>query len=237
MNAIILAAGLGTRLRPLTIDRPKCMVEVCGVPMVERQIQCLHEVGITDITLVSGYKAESLLFLRRKYGVDIVPNPKYDIANNIYSMYVVKERFGDTFVLEGDVYMHENCLCEKLNCSTYFSVWKERYENEWGLVSNEDGTLNHVHIGNGQGYIMSGISYWTKTDAAKIVDRIDWLIANDNYKELFWDNAVIDSFPSLASIRIKEVVGIYEVDTVDELKSLEECLQRKTVKRIENFCG
>ena len=40
MNAIILAAGMGTRLRPLTNDRPKCLVEVNGVPMVERQIQC-----------------------------------------------------------------------------------------------------------------------------------------------------------------------------------------------------
>ena len=76
MNAIILAAGLGTRLRPLTNDRPKCMVEVCGTPMVERQIQFLHEVGISDIILVSGYKAESLEYLKDKYGVDIVINPK-----------------------------------------------------------------------------------------------------------------------------------------------------------------
>ena len=103
MNAIILAAGLGIRLRPLTNDKPKCMVEVAGIPMVERQIQYLHEAGITDITLVSGYKAESLDYLRDKYGVDIVLNPKYNIVNNIYSMYVVKERFGDTYILEGDV--------------------------------------------------------------------------------------------------------------------------------------
>jgi len=74
MNAIILAAGLGIRLRPLTNDKPKCMVEVAGIPMVERQIQYLHEAGITDITLVSGYKAESLDYLRDKYGVDIVLN-------------------------------------------------------------------------------------------------------------------------------------------------------------------
>lgn len=50
MNAIILAAGMGTRLRPLTNDRPKCLVEVGGMPMVERQIQYLLEIGVTDIT-------------------------------------------------------------------------------------------------------------------------------------------------------------------------------------------
>ena len=62
MNAIILAAGLGTRLRPLTDDRPKCMVEVCGIPMVERQIQFLHEVGyqILRLFLVTKLKALSI---------------------------------------------------------------------------------------------------------------------------------------------------------------------------------
>ena len=153
MNAIILAAGLGIRLRPLTNDKPKCMVEVAGIPMVERQIQYLHEAGITDITLVSGYKAESLDYLRDKYGVDIVLNPKYNIVNNIYSMYVVKERFGDTYILEGDVYMHKNCLSNHPTVSTYYSVWKEKYVREWGLIPNKEGMLDRVHIGNGQGYI------------------------------------------------------------------------------------
>ena len=86
MNAIILAAGMGTRLRPLTNDRPKCLVEVNGIPMVERQIQFLKEKGIDDITLISGYKAEALDFLKEKYGVDIVFNDRYDTCNNINSL-------------------------------------------------------------------------------------------------------------------------------------------------------
>lgn len=111
MNAIILAAGMGTRLRPLTNDRPKCLVAVNGVPMVERQIQFLKEKGIDDITLISGYKAESLEYLKDRYGVDIVFNDRYDTCNNINSLYIVKERFHDTYVLEGDVYMNKNVLC------------------------------------------------------------------------------------------------------------------------------
>lgn len=221
MNAIILAAGLGTRLRPLTNDRPKCMVEVCGTPMVERQIQFLHEVGISDIILVSGYKAESLEYLKDKYGVDIVINPKYDIVNNIYSMYVVKERFGDTYVLEGDVYMHKNCLRTDLNQSAYFSVWKEEYNREWGLVTDSKDLLDHVHIGDGQGYIMSGISYWTKRDAEKIIARIDELIKSGEYKNLFWDNAVIDSVSLLDPIKVYSIEGLYEIDTVEELRGVE----------------
>lgn len=226
MNAIILAAGLGTRLRPLTDDRPKCMVEVCGIPMVERQIQFLHEVGISDITLVSGYKAESLEYLKDKYGVDIVANPKYDIVNNIYSMYVVKERLGDTYVLEGDVYMHKNCFRTDLTQSAYFSVWKKTYNREWGLVTDSRDCLEHVHIGDGQGYIMSGISYWTKSDAAKIIARIDELIKGDEYENLFWDNAVIDSISSLDPIKVYGIEGLYEIDTVEELRGVEILLSK-----------
>ena len=63
MNAIILAAGMGTRLRPLTDDIPKCLVEVNGIPMVERQILLLQERGIFDITLVAGYRKDKLEYL------------------------------------------------------------------------------------------------------------------------------------------------------------------------------
>lgn len=134
MNAIILAAGMGTRLRPLTNDRPKCLVAVNGVPMVERQIQFLKEKGIDDITLISGYKAEALDFLKSKYGVDIVFNDRYDTCNNINSLYIVRDCFHDTYVLEGDVYMDKNVLLSEVNHSTYFAR-KKKYENEWGTGS------------------------------------------------------------------------------------------------------
>ena len=131
MNAIILAAGMGTRLRPLTNDRPKCLVEVNGIPMVERQIQFLKEKGIEDITLISGYKAEALDFLKERYGVDIVFNDRYDSCNNINSLYIVRDRFHDTYVMEGDVYMDKNVLLSDVSQSTYFAK-KKKYENEWG---------------------------------------------------------------------------------------------------------
>ena len=128
MNAIILAAGMGTRLRPLTNDRPKCLVEVNGIPMVERQIQFLKEKGIEDITLISGYKAEALDFLKEKYGVDIVFNDRYDSCNNINSLYIVRDRFHDTYVMEGDVYMDKNVLLSEVSQSTYFAK-KKKYKN------------------------------------------------------------------------------------------------------------
>ena len=60
MKAIILAAGLGTRLRPLTDEVPKCMISVNGIRIIDKQINNLHKHGITDIIIVGGYKADVL---------------------------------------------------------------------------------------------------------------------------------------------------------------------------------
>lgn len=220
MNAIILAAGMGTRLRPLTNDIPKCLVPVLGVPMVERQIQFLLDAGITDITLVSGYKGERLDYLKEKYGVSIVRNPKFDVCNNIYSIYSVKERLGDTYVIEGDVFMNANCFLLRPEVSTYYSVWKDDFVNEWGLTVDKDNRLQEIKVGRVKGFIMSGISYWTAEDSLKIIDRIEDIIAHEDYTNLFWDNAVIDIYQSL-NIKVQRFDDIYEIDTELELRSLE----------------
>ena len=222
MNAIILAAGMGTRLRPLTDDRPKCMVEVNGTPMVERQIQYLHESGITDITLVSGYQAACLDFLKEKYGVKIVFNDKYAVYNNIYSMYLVRDRLNDTFVLEGDVFMNKNCLVPQEQ-STYFARWIEGYQREWGLIVDEHNRLEEIRPGDGTGYIMSGISYWTSADASKIVNRMEELVREGSFKDLFWDNAVLDIHHEL-NIRVERFDDFFEIDTVAELRAVEKLL-------------
>ena len=219
MNAIILAAGMGTRLRPLTNDKPKCLVEVNGVPMVERQIQFLKEKGINDITLISGYKAETLDFLKEKYGVDIVFNDRYDTCNNINSLYIVRDRFHDTYVLEGDIYMDKNVLESEINQSAYFAK-RKKYENEWGLEVDANNKLSKITIGDGNGYLMSGISYWKVCDCKKIIAHMEKVYATKDYTNLYWDNMVLDIYPEL-DIKVNEIEGVYEIDTPEELKYVE----------------
>ena len=223
MNAIILAAGMGTRLRPLTNDRPKCLVVVNGVPMIERQIQFLKEKGIDDIILISGYKAGALDYLKDKYGVDIVFNDRFETCNNINSLYIVRDRYHDTYVLEGDVYMDKNVLLSDVSQSTYFAR-KKKYENEWGLEVDADNRLTHINIGDGDGYLMSGISYWKADDCKKIVAHMEDVYATKDYTNLYWDNMVLDIYPEL-DIHVREIEGIYEIDTPEELKEVEEKLK------------
>ena len=138
IKAIILAAGMGTRLRPLTNDTPKALVKVNGQPIIERQIEYLKEIKIDDIIIVTGYLHEKFNYLIDKYGVKIIFNDKYDTYNNGYTMYLVREYLQDSLVLEGDVYLVNNFLLSNLNKSTYFGGVKEDFTNEWILKFNED---------------------------------------------------------------------------------------------------
>ena len=220
MKAIILAAGLGTRLRPLTNNIPKCLVPVCGIPMVERQVQFLHEANITDITLVSGYKAEKLDYLKEKYNVRIVFNEKYNECNNIYSMYKVLDLLGDNYMIDGDTYLHTNPFLKKPTQSTYWSAWHNEYVNEWGLAVDKDNHLTHIEIGKVKGYIMSGITYWTQKDAAILKEKVQDAILHRDYKDLFWDNIVVENC-QLMDICVREFNHIFEIDKETELRELE----------------
>ena len=89
-KALILAAGLGTRLAPITNDRPKSLVPVNGKPILIKQIENLKTNGIVDITIVSGYKAEALeKAVHEKYPeIKIIESVDYATTNNMYSAYL-----------------------------------------------------------------------------------------------------------------------------------------------------
>ena len=223
MNAIILAAGLGTRLRPITNEIPKCLVKVGGRPMIEQQIDFLHQIGIFDICLVTGYCFEKLEYLKSEKQVDIVYNSRYDTCNNIYSMWLVKDRLGDTYVVEGDVYIHKNVFQSDIFESTYFATVRDQ-RNEWALETNEEKRLTQIKTNSfGLGPTMSGVSYWSCRDAEIIRNELEFLIHQPGYESMFWDAAVVNTLSKL-SIKVQEVTDIYEIDTIDDLKNTEEKL-------------
>lgn len=76
-NAIILAAGMSSRFVPLSVELPKGLLEVKGEILIERQIRQLQKAGVSDITIVVGYKAEKFNYLKEKFGVDIILNEDY----------------------------------------------------------------------------------------------------------------------------------------------------------------
>ena len=109
MQAVILAAGMGRRLGELTGDNTKCMLEVNGVKLIDRALECLAEHNLSRIVLVVGYKRENVMrYVGDSYkGIEVVyvENPIYDKTNNIYSLYLAKDYLvaEDTLLLESDL--------------------------------------------------------------------------------------------------------------------------------------
>ncbi|CEK31614.1 lic-1 operon protein [[Clostridium] sordellii] len=225
MRAILLAAGMGTRLRPLTLTTPKSLVEVNGKPMVERQIEFLREIDIDEIIVVTGYLNEKFKYLREKYGVKLIHNDKFDIYNNIYTMYLVREYLGDSYVIDADVYLNRNFLEKDIEKSTYFSGYKTGFKNEWKLEYDENNKVSNIIVGDGEGYILSGISYWSKSDASIITNELEKYIENGNFKDLYWDDVVKDNLPKLdVYIRKIKSEDSFEVDSLRDLSNLNELL-------------
>ncbi|HFI0113605.1 TPA: sugar phosphate nucleotidyltransferase [Streptococcus suis] len=225
MRAIILAAGMGTRLRPLTLTTPKSLIKVGEQTLIERQILFLNEIGISEIIIVTGYLSEKFDFLESKYGVKLIHNDKYDIYNNFYTMYLVREFLSDAYVIDADNYLHTNFLDAKVTVSTYFSAYKRGFEDEWLLKCDDNGQVKEIVIGSGEGSILSGVSYWDAKSGQVLNKLIEEMLESNDFCNLYWDNLVKDNLDKLTVYK-RDVPSnvIFEIDNLDDLDQLQKFL-------------
>ena len=223
MRAILLAAGMGTRLRPITYQTPKSLIKINDKPLLERQIEYLREIGVDEVIVLTGYLAEKFEYLKEKYNVKLVYNDKYDVYNNIYSMYLVREYLADSYVIDADTYLCRNFLEKDINVSTYFTGIKKDFNDEWILRFDEEGRVYDIVVGSGEDYIMSGVSYWTSDDGKFIKDKLEEVISGEDWKELYWDNIARDYLKTM-NVHVKKINSQdwFEIDSLDDLKTLQE---------------
>lgn len=136
MQSVILAAGMGKRLKSLTENNTKCMVEVNGVSLIERMLKQIEKQDSIDrIIIVVGYKGEELKqyisTLNIKTPVEYVENEIYDKTNNIYSLYLAKDYLckEDTLLLESDLIFEDSVLECLLNDERDTLALVDRYES------------------------------------------------------------------------------------------------------------
>lgn len=147
MKALILAAGLGTRLAPITNDIPKSMVPVNGCPILMKQINNLHENGIEDITVISGYKGEIIeSAIREKFPeIQVIRNTDFSTTNNMYSAYLAKEKLeGEAFLMmNADVFYDSSVIKALMDDPNDNAIVTDigRYLEESMKVSEKDGRL------------------------------------------------------------------------------------------------
>lgn len=150
MKALILAAGLGSRLAPITDHCPKSMVPVNGKPILFKQIENLHENGITDITIVSGYKAEVLeeAVSSKFSGIQFIRSVDYANTNNMYSAYLAKDILkGEAFLMmNADVFYDASVIQALLECPYENAIVVEigNYIEESMKVTEHKGNLSQI---------------------------------------------------------------------------------------------
>ncbi len=136
-RVIHLAAGQGTRLRPLTDDRPKPLVELGGTSLLERNVETLKNAGVTDHLVVTGYEADKI----RDLDFETVHNDVYDQTEMVYSLFCAADQFPDDqdlLISYGDI-LYDQSVVEKLISSTapvcvivdrnWRDLWERRFEN------------------------------------------------------------------------------------------------------------
>ncbi|AIM16246.1 CTP:phosphocholine cytidylyltransferase [Bacillus sp. X1(2014)] len=228
MRAILLAAGMGTRLRPITLTTPKSLVEINGKPMLEKQIEFLQEVGVHEIIVVTGYLAEKFEYLKEKYGVKLVHNDKYDVYNNIYTMYLVREYLPNSYVIDADNYLNRNFLLESPKTSMYFSARKPEFKNEWMIRFDDHYKITDLIPGDGENdYILCGVSYWTEEDGRYIVKKLEEAVAGGDFKNLYWDDIVKDNIHKL-NVYLHEIHpnDSYEIDSLEDLEKVKKLVEK-----------
>ena len=154
MQAVILAAGMGKRLKHLTANNTKCMVKVNGVPMIDRMLAQLDRHGLSRIVLVVGYEREKLKAHVRSLPistpVEFIDNPVFDRTNNIYSLALAKENLcaEDTILLESDLIFEDSVLDLLLDDPRPNLALVDKYES-WmdgtcALLDENDGIAAFV---------------------------------------------------------------------------------------------
>jgi len=150
MKAVILAAGVGSRLGSITYEKPKCMVRVGGKPILGHQILAYISAGIKDIIVVTGYKSNTVEeYCKKIKGADIriIENKDYETSNNMYSLYLTKEAVaGKEFLLSnGDVVCDPLIICELLHNEISDAIVCDKGAYNKESMKIVVGASGHVH--------------------------------------------------------------------------------------------
>ncbi|MCR5591628.1 MAG: aminotransferase class I/II-fold pyridoxal phosphate-dependent enzyme, partial [Lachnospiraceae bacterium] len=237
MQAIILAAGMGKRLKALTKSNTKCMVKVNGVTLIERMLGQIAKHDVSKITIVSGYEKEKLkefiASLDIATTIEYIDNDVYDRTNNIYSLYLAREimKEDDTLLFESDLIFEDAILDELVSDPRANLTLVDRYES-W-----MDGTCVKLHDDDSIAEFIPGrtFDFRQKDEYFKTVNiykfskefsrdyYVPFLEAyqsalgqNEYYEQVLRVITVLDK-PVIKAKRIKSGQKWYEIDDAQDL--------------------
>jgi choline kinase len=243
-TALILAAGTGSRLRPLTLDAPKCLTEVSGKPILGRLVDNLRSQGIKRLVVVTGYLDHCVReFLQENatdMQIDYIFNPVYQTTNNIYSLWLTRQAIQEPFVLiESDLVFDASMLKSMLTPNRIAISHILPWMNGTTVELNANGGITAFNVkinGNDNPqYKTVNIYSLSLENWHKMTDRLNNYIADKRvgeYYEVVFADMVADGTLEFNAVFFDNNRW-YEVDTVKDLSQTELMFPRP-VRNIAN---
>lgn len=222
-RAILLAAGFGSRMRPITLNTPKPLVMVHGKRIIESIIEALIAVDITEIYIVRGYLGEQFDVLKEKYPfITLVDNPLYNVTNNISSAFAVRDKFQSAYVMEADLLIHNPAIIKKYQYNSNYTGRYVEVTDDW-CFEMKNGYIDTLQIGGKNVYHTYCIAYFTEEDGKQMEKDIEESFTIPGAKDKVWDYVALDYFKDHYNVSVRDVVksDIDEIDTFNELKAID----------------
>ncbi len=218
-KAIILAAGFGQRLAPVTLDTPKPLVKVNGVRILDTLLDALYAKGITNITIVRGYKKEQFDQLLEKYPtIRFIDNPEFNLANNISSAIYAIDLIDRCYICEADLYITNPEIINKYEFRTNYLGAKVTETDDWCFKKHNGYAVNY-QMGGTDCYQAFGISYWDGEDSEKLKADLKRVYASRGGRENLWEQVPLRIARKNYKIEIRKChkSDIIEIDNFIEL--------------------
>ena len=238
-NAIIMAAGMSSRFVPLSYETHKGLLPVKGEVLIERQIRQLHEAGISDITVVTGYRKDDFRYLRDKFKVDIVENDDYYRYNNPSSLMRVVDRIRNTYICSCDNYFAENVFESTVEKAYYAASFFPGESNEWGLLSDAFGRITGINHSPNDMWCMMGHVFFSGDFSSRFTRILVDEYKNETVRKKLWESIYEDHIDELDMYVRKYNAGVvFEFDSLDDLRKFDDTYLNKSGSEVlRTVCG
>ncbi len=211
MNAIILAAGKGTRLKPFTLNYPKPLFKIKGKTLLERNIHFLHSNGIEDITIITGYKHHLFDEYIEKYNLNKLVSTEWEYKNSSSSLKLAKNLINNTIIINGDIYIQKNVFDYiQPHCSQIISQ-KIKKGKEDGYIFDENKRIIQIVKNATSGYGDTGMMVLQGHLAKEVANNLPFAQDND-----FWEDVVYRLIDQHALYLTPIPSCIVEIDSLDD---------------------
>lgn len=218
-RAIVMAAGFGSRMVPVTYRTPKPLVRVNGKRIIDGVLDALVDAGISEIYLVRGYLAEQFDQLLVDYPMlTFIENPHYDAANNISSIVAARDYLQNAYVCEADLVLKNSSLISPYQYWSNYLGAPVDATDDW-CFKTSDGIITDLLVGSRDCHHMYGISYWTSEDGIRLGSDAEALYNQPGGSDRYWDEVALRAFSEHYTVHVRECAfdDVVEIDTFEEL--------------------